>query len=53
VLILGIGDFEAVDHERISQGEVANEICFLDATVSGLKVGDLVGTKETHSFFSE
>jgi hypothetical protein len=49
----GLGKFVAEGHECGLQGENMNGLCFVNATVSRLKVAALVDTSATHSFVSE
>jgi hypothetical protein len=48
-----LGKFVAEGQEHDSQGEGRHDLCFVNATVSGLKVAALVDTGATHSLISE
>jgi hypothetical protein len=46
-------EFKTRGQGQFSQSEAVEGLCFVDTTVSGLKMEALVDTGETHSFVSE
>jgi hypothetical protein len=52
-LTVGLGKFMVEVHEYDLQGEDMNGVCFVNTTVSGLKVEALADTSATHNFVSE
>jgi hypothetical protein len=52
-MLEGLGVFVEEGHGHGSQDEGTNGLCFMDATVSGLKVVALVEIGATHNFVIE
>jgi hypothetical protein len=53
MLVECIQEFKTRSQGQYSQSEYTEGICFVSATVSGLKMVALLDTGETHSFVSE
>jgi predicted aspartyl protease len=52
-LVEQMKDFKARGQRQFSQSEVVEGLCFVDTTVSALKMTTLVDTGATHSFVTE